>query len=118
MASFPTSTETMGPGIRQLAEQGRALNAMDYFGFRSATNAASRNVACRLQTRFDFLLTPTLGMLPMAIEKCRRFSAMNGLATIQFVLPVSFARCLRYRFGRPARWPARRVQLVGQFGRE
>src|ERR1700674_3454660 len=70
LASFPSSTDTMGPGIRQLAEQGRALTAMDYFhAFESATEAANRTVAVPLQTRFDYLLTTTLGLQPMAIEQ-------------------------------------------------
>jgi Asp-tRNA(Asn)/Glu-tRNA(Gln) amidotransferase A subunit family amidase len=120
MASFPTSTDTMGPGIRQLAEQGRALTAMDYFrSFESATNSANRNVAGPLQTRFDFLLTPTLGMVPMSIEKVPPFLGDEWSRHIQFVLPVSFARvpAISIPAGLYEGLPIG-VQLVGQFGQE
>jgi Asp-tRNA(Asn)/Glu-tRNA(Gln) amidotransferase A subunit family amidase len=120
MASFPTSTDTMGPGIRQLAEQGRALTAMDYFrAFESATNAAIRTVLGPLETRFDFLLTPTLGMLPMPIAKVPPFLGDEWSRHIQFVLPVSFARvpAISIPAGLHDGLPVG-VQLVGQFAQE
>ena len=120
MASFPSSTDTMGPGIRQLAEQGRALTAMDYFhAFESATEAANRTVAVPLQTRFDYLLTPTLGLQPMAIEKVPPFLGDEWASYIQFVLPVSFARvpAISIPAGLHGGLPVG-VQLVGRFGQE
>jgi amidase len=120
MASFPTSTDTMGPGIRQLTEQGRALTAMDYFrSFEAATSAANRTVAGPLQTRSDFLLTPTLGMLPMPIEKVPLFLGDEWSRHIQFVLPVSFARvpAISIPAGIHEGLPIG-VQLVGQLGQE
>jgi Asp-tRNA(Asn)/Glu-tRNA(Gln) amidotransferase A subunit family amidase len=120
MASFPSSTDTMGPGIRQLAEQGRALTAMDYFhAFESATEAANRTVAVPLQTRFDYLLTPTLGRQPMAIEKVPAFLGEEWASYIQFVLPVSFARvpAISIPAGLHDGLPVG-VQLVGRFSQE
>jgi amidase len=120
MASFPAGTETMGPGIRQLAEQGRSLTAMDYFhAFESATEAANRTVAIPLQTTFDFLLTPTLGLMPMAIEKAPAFLGDEWRSYIQFVLPVSFARvaAISIPAGLHDGLPVG-VQLVGQYARE
>lgn len=120
MASFPADTSTMGPGIRQLAEQGRTLTAMDYFhAFESATNAANRTVAVPLQTNFDFLLTPTLGLMPMAIEKTPAFLGDEWRTYIQFVLPVSFARvpAVSIPAGLHDGLPVG-VQLVGQYARE
>jgi Asp-tRNA(Asn)/Glu-tRNA(Gln) amidotransferase A subunit family amidase len=120
MASFPASTDTMGPGIRQLAEQGRTLSAMDYFrAFESATEAANRAVGMPLQTAFDFLLTPTLGLRPMAIEKVPAFLGDEWARYIQFVLPVSFARvpAISIPAGLNDGLPVG-VQLVGQFSRE
>lgn len=120
MASFPADTSTMGPGIRQLAEQGRSLSAMDYFhAFESATQTANRTVAIPLQTRFDFLLTPTLGLRPMTIETAPAFLGDEWRSYIQFVLPVSFARvaAISIPAGLHDGLPVG-VQLVGQYARE
>ena len=120
MASFPADTSTMGPGIRQLAEEGRSLTAMDYFhAFDSATTTANRTVAIPLQTKFDFLLTPTLGLLPMPIEKAPAFLGDEWRSYIQFVLPVSFARvaAISIPAGLHDGLPVG-VQLAGQYARE
>jgi amidase len=120
MASFPADTSTMGPGIRQLAEQGRSLTAMDYFhAFDSATQTANRTVAIPLQTTFDFLLTPTLGLMPMVIENAPAFLGDEWRSYIQFVLPVSFARvaAISIPAGLHDGLPVG-VQLVGQYARE
>lgn len=120
MASFPADLSTFGPGIRQLAEQGRGLTAMDYFrAFDSATLAANRAVNAPLQSGFDFLLTPTLGMLPMQIEKVPSFLGDEWSRHIQFVLPVSFARvpAVSIPAGLHDGLPVG-VQLVGQYSQE
>ncbi|HET7421865.1 MAG TPA: amidase [Candidatus Dormibacteraeota bacterium] len=120
MASYPIDLSTFGPGIQKLAAEGRSLSAMDYFhAFESATHAANRCVAIPLQTRYDFLLTPTLGMLPMAIEKVPAFLGDEWAKYVQFVLPVSFARnpAVSVPAGLQDGLPVG-VQLVGQFARE
>jgi amidase len=120
MASFPADLSTFGPGIRRLAEEGRGLSAMDYFhAFESATNAANRAVALPLQRRYDFMLTPTLGLLPMAIEKVPPFLGDEWARYVQFVLPVSFARvpAVSIPAGLHEGLPVG-VQLVGQFAQE
>ena len=92
MASFPADPQLFAPGIRKLVEQGRALSALDYFqAFESATAAAYAVVVKPLLTGFDFLLTPTLGLVPMAIEEVPPFLSEPYGRYIQFVLPVSFA---------------------------
>src|SRR5258706_2472296 len=120
MASFPADLSTFGPGIRQLAEQGKLLTAMDYFhAFESATNAANRTVNAPLHTAYDFLITPTLGMLPMAIERVPPFLGDEWKRYVQFVLPVSFAKVPAevetavLLSSRPVR-----VRLVGPLGEE
>ncbi len=120
MASFPADTSTMGPGIRQLAEEGKALTAMEYFkAMEAATSAANRFVGVPLQTRYDFLLTPTLGLPPMVIEKVPAFLSDPWAQYIQFVLPVSFARvpAMSIPAGLHDGLPIG-VQLVGQYARE
>jgi Asp-tRNA(Asn)/Glu-tRNA(Gln) amidotransferase A subunit family amidase len=92
MASFPADPQLFAPGIRKLVEQGRALSALDYFqAFESATAAAYAVVVKPLLTGFDFLLTPTLGLVPMPIGEVPPFLSEPYGRYIQFVLPVSFA---------------------------
>jgi len=120
MASFPADLSTFGPGIQRLAAEGRDLTAMDYFrAFESATFAANRAVAIPLQARYDFLLTPTLGLLPMSIDSVPPFLGDEWARYVQFVLPVSFARvpAISIPAGLHDGLPVG-VQLVGQFGQE
>jgi Asp-tRNA(Asn)/Glu-tRNA(Gln) amidotransferase A subunit family amidase len=92
MASFPADPQLFAPGIRKLVEQGRALSALDYFqAFESATAAAYAVVVKPLLAGFNFLLTPTLGLVPMQIEEVPPFLSEPYGRYIQFVLPVSFA---------------------------
>jgi amidase len=120
MASFPADLSTFGPGIQKLAAEGRSLSAMDYFrAFDSATDAANRMVGVPLQTRYDFLLTPTLGLPPMAIEKVPSFLGEEWARYVRFVLPVSFARtpAISIPAGLHEGLPVG-VQLVGHFAEE
>jgi Asp-tRNA(Asn)/Glu-tRNA(Gln) amidotransferase A subunit family amidase len=120
MASFPADLSTFGPGIQKLAAEGRNLTAMDYFhAFEKATDAANRAVAAPLQTRFDFLLTPTLGLPPMRIEDVPPFLGDAWSRYVQFVLPVTFSRspAVSIPAGQHDGLPIG-VQLVGQFARE
>src|SRR6266566_4850578 len=120
MASFPADPALFAPGIRKLVEQGRALGAIDYFqAFESATTAAHQVVLKPLLAGFDFLLTPTLGLVPMAIEKVPAFLSEPYGRYIQFVLPVSFARtpAVSVPAGVYDALPVG-VQLVGRSGHE
>lgn len=120
MASFPADPQQFAPGIRRLVEEGRALSANDYFqAFEKATDAAYRVVVKPLLSEFDFLLTPTLGLVPMAIEAVPPFLSEPYGRYIQFVLPVSFARvpAVSIPAGVHDGLPVG-VQLVGQFAEE
>jgi amidase len=120
MAGFPADLSSFGPGIQKLAADGRSLTAMDYFhAFESATDAANRAVGVPLQTRYDFLLTPTLGLPPMKIEDVPPFLGEAWAAYVQFVLPVSFARtpAISLPAGIDGGLPIG-VQIVGKFAQE
>jgi Asp-tRNA(Asn)/Glu-tRNA(Gln) amidotransferase A subunit family amidase len=120
VASFPAEPSTYGPGLQKLAAEGRRLSALDYFsGFTRATDAALGMVGAPLQTRYDFLLTPTLGLLPMPIEKVPAFLGEEWARYVRFVLPVSFARtpAVSIPAGLHDGLPVG-VQLVGKFAQE
>ena len=120
MASFPADPKQFAPGIRKLVEEGRALSALDYFqAFESATAAAYAVVVKPLLTSFDFLLTPTLGLVPMPIEEVPPFLSEPYGRYIQFVLPVSFAHtpAVSVPAGTHEGLPVG-VQLVGRSGQE
>jgi Asp-tRNA(Asn)/Glu-tRNA(Gln) amidotransferase A subunit family amidase len=120
MASFPADPKKFAPGIRKLVEQGRKLSALDYFqAFESASAAAYSVVVKPLLTTFDFLLTPTLGLVPMPIEEVPPFLSEPYGRYIQFVLPVSFARtpAVSVPAGLHDGLPVG-VQLVGRSGQE
>ena len=120
MASFPADPAQFAPGIRRLVEEGRALGAGDYFrAFDKATGTAHRVVIRPLLSDFDFLLTPTLGLVPMRIEDVPAFLSEPYGRYIQFVLPVSFAHtpAVSVPAGLHDGLPVG-VQLVGKPGRE
>ena len=120
MASFPADPQLFAPGIRKLVEQGRALSALDYFqAFESASAAAVQVVVKPLLADFDFLLTPTLGLVPMQITDVPLFLSEPYGRYIQFVLPVSFAHApaVSVPAGLHDGLPVG-IQLVGRSGNE
>jgi amidase len=120
MASFQADPQLFAPGIRKLVEQGRALSALDYFqAFEKATACAHSVVVKPLLSDFDFLLTPTLGLVPMPIEEVPPFLSDPYGRYIQFVLPVSFAHtpAVSVPAGLHEGLPVG-VQLVGRSGWE
>ena len=120
MAAFPVDPAQFGPGIRRLVEEGRSLSAVDYFqAWEKATAAANGVVMEPLLSDFDFLLTPTLGLVPMPIEAVPPFLSEPYGRYIQFVLPVSFAHtpAVSVPAGLQDGLPVG-VQLVGRAGQE
>jgi amidase len=120
MASFPADLEKFGPAIRGLVEQGRELSALEFFSaYEHAAALAQRVVNDPLIADFDFLLTPTLGLPPMAIEEVPPFLSEPYRGYVQFVLPVSFAKvpAVSVPAGLHDGLPVG-VQLVGRFAHE
>jgi len=120
MASFPADLERFGPAIRGLVEQGRKLNALDFFSaYERAATLAQSVVNAPLLQDFEFLLTPTLGLPPMAIDAVPPFLSEPYRAYVQFVLPVSFAKvpAISIPAGLHDGLPVG-VQLVGRFAQE
>ena len=120
MASFPADLSTFGPGIRKLAAEGRDLTAMDHFhAMETATACANQLVATPLRLKYDFLLTPTLGLPPMKIEDVPPFLGEAWATYVRFVLPVSFARvpAVSIPAGLHDGLPIG-VQLAGRFAQE
>ncbi|HKV89458.1 MAG TPA: amidase [Candidatus Dormibacteraeota bacterium] len=120
MASFPANPKRFAPGIRKLVEEGRKLGAVDYFeAFERASTSAFKTVTTPLLQDFDFLLTPTLGLTPMAIADVPAFLGGPYRRYIQFVLPVSFAHtpAISVPAGLHEGLPVG-VQLVGRSGAE
>jgi len=120
MASFPADLEKFGPAIRGLVEQGRRLSALDFFtAYERAATLAQSVVNAPLLSDFDFLLTPTLGLPPMAIGAVPAFLSEPYRAYVQFVLPVSFAKvpAVSIPAGLHDGLPIG-VQLVGRFAQE
>ena len=120
MAASPVDPAAFNPGIRKLVQEGRSVTATDYFrAFESATACAQRVVVRPLQDQFDFMLTPTLGLIPMPIADVPAFLGEPYRRYIQFVLPVSFAHtpAVSVPAGLHDGLPVG-VQLVGRPGRE
>jgi amidase len=120
IASFPARPEQLGAGVRKLADEGHRISGVDYFlAHQKATAAARRQVNALFEAGFDALLTPTLGLLPMPIEKVPTFLGDDWDRMTQFVLPVSFSRlpAVSIPAGLHGGLPIG-VQLVGSYRQE
>lgn len=90
VASMPGEPGDYGEAAGRLIAAGRATRVTDFLdALRSGLRAASS--VRDLVTRFDAVLTPTLGRVPMAIDEVPPFLSEAWTGYTQFVLPVSFA---------------------------
>jgi Asp-tRNA(Asn)/Glu-tRNA(Gln) amidotransferase A subunit family amidase len=91
MASFPATRSYSRRACKLVERDAPCPRSTTSAPSRSATNAAFRVVVKPLLADFDFLLTPTLGLVPMPIEAVPPFLSEPYGRYHQFVLPVSFA---------------------------
>ena len=90
LAAWPGEPEDYGP-VRSLLAEGRSISATDYWHALQDGLAAGRRIRARLEAGFDAILTPTLGLLPMAHDAVPPFLGEPWNQHVQFVLPISYS---------------------------
>lgn len=90
VATEPGDPSEYGESAGRLIAAGRRLALTGYLSALQSGLAAGAALREQLG-RWDALLTPTLGQLPMAIEAVPPFLSAEWSEYTQFVLPVSFA---------------------------
>jgi aspartyl-tRNA(Asn)/glutamyl-tRNA(Gln) amidotransferase subunit A len=114
VSTMPGEPGDYGVAAGNLIARGRQITAREYLEALRAGLAAAGRLTSLLQDH-DFILTPTLGRLPMPISSVPPFLSEEWLSYTQFVLPVSYAGlpALSLPAGLSDGLPVA-VQLVGQ----
>jgi Asp-tRNA(Asn)/Glu-tRNA(Gln) amidotransferase A subunit family amidase len=114
----PGDPEAFGAAAGRLIAEGRAITSTALMAaMRDGMLSALR--VTQMSRRFDALLTPTLGRVPMPIPDVPPFLSEDWASYVQFVLPVSFAGlpAVSVPAGTHGGLPVG-VQLAGRAGRE
>jgi Asp-tRNA(Asn)/Glu-tRNA(Gln) amidotransferase A subunit family amidase len=90
VSTMPGEPGDYGVAAGNLIARGRQITAREYLDALRAGLAAAGRLTSLLQDH-DFILTPTLGRLPMPISSVPAFLSEEWLSYTQFVLPVSYA---------------------------
>ena len=93
LAAWPGEASEYGAGVRTLIAEGREIGAAEFFNALQAGLDAGRRIRDALESGgFDAILTPTIGLLPMAYDDLPPFLGDAWNQHVQFVLPVSYSR--------------------------
>lgn len=91
MGAVDGPPEEYGPAVRNLIQEGRDANALDFYLALQRGVAKAQVLNAVLEDGFDAILTPTLGSLPMPIPQVPSFLSDAWKRYTAFVLPVSFS---------------------------
>jgi amidase len=118
VSTMPGGPAEYGAAAGRLIEHGRATPVAGYLAALASGVAAVQGLRDLLQD-VHALLTPTLGLLPMPIDRVPPFLEEAWMSYTQFVLPVSFAGlpAVTVPAGLHQGLPVG-VQLVGRDGQE
>ena len=93
LAAWPGDPSEYGPAVRGLMAEGRQIGAAEFFTTLQAGLAEGRRIREGMeQGGVDALLTPTVGLVPMAFDNLPPFLGDAWNQHVQFVLPVSYSR--------------------------
>jgi amidase len=91
MGAYSGRLSQFGSAVRPLMKKGRATSGRHFYLALQSGLAAAASLAALVDEKYDALLTPTLGLLPMPIPDVPTFLAERWNRYTQFALPVSFA---------------------------
>ncbi|TMD55516.1 MAG: amidase [Chloroflexi bacterium] len=118
LGAWPGEPEEYGP-VKTLLAEGREIPATEYWNALQAGLEAARRIRTRLESGYDAILLPTVGLLPMRHEEVPAFLGEAWNQHVQFVLPVSYSwlPSISIPAGRSEGLPVG-VMLAGHFRRE
>jgi Asp-tRNA(Asn)/Glu-tRNA(Gln) amidotransferase A subunit family amidase len=90
LGAWPGRPEEYGP-VKTLLAEGRAIAATQYWTALQDGLDTARRIRHRLESGYDAILMPTIGLLPMKHEEVPTFLGDAWNQHVQFVLPISYS---------------------------
>lgn len=92
LGAWPGEPSEYGAGVRTLVAEGREIGGAEFFNALQAGLAAGRQIRDTLEAgAFDAIVSPTIGLVPMAYDNLPAFLGEAWNQHVQFVLPVSYS---------------------------